>query len=1328
MAIHEKFIEERIPGWLTHASPARRQALRRVAVKIPEWSRNAAAAAHAELAQAVKARWSSQAKVDRLFERLSDVRRFADPLLRQALKNRFGVEVDVNRTYLRLYLPTGIAVGYQTKTLSLLDAALHNFESKESGAHYFDSASCFIDEPSTLGHFNVLAINDRISVSAFVSLCRELDIGGQYAQQLETLLLPTDALAKAVLASKVKTSQQDAFRAAVLLARMKGDIGSDCQASLLQLLDDSGSGPTQCCQLQILEARLTGIMVLAGDFERASTVMPLVVYIPDDPQHPVKEYPSTLAFKSALTERLRSTDYQRFFARFVAHEHRGSFFAALDQHLHVVMWHPPQPGDPRPAWRRARVDNPALRFDMHRIQGDPWQWLYQESLNKILNDARAIAVPTADADRKSRWALWDSIVNVASIVLQVASLVAMPFVPLMGELMLAYATYQLLDETFTGILDWAEGQVSEAADHLLAIAENLAQLATFGAAGAVAGKMLAIKPSGFVEGLKPVALHDGRTRLWNPDLQPYETPLSPPSEGAQDALGLRLHAGKTVLTLENRTYEVAANPESGAYHVRHPKRPNAYRPRLTHNGAGAWAHEVERPMEWQGAQLFRRLGHSVAEFSDETARRILAASGVDDAMLRHVHVHARRPPALLEDTIRRFKLDQRIQVFREQMLSPDPGVYAKADVQLQKHLLQMQQVNLPEVRLRAGQLMETLWDVLGEREQKQLLGLSPAPGDALPARHVRTALLRGRMARWAEENRGPLFRVLEESFESAASAETQQMRRTFPGLPRTVAEELWREASAAERLLLHNSPGMPRRMAQEALFYLRELRLTRAYEGLYLQAVSSADSDKLALHMLETLEGWKADIRLEVREGHFEGALLDSVGPIDAPIRKVLVRQQNQYETFDEHGLHLHGRDELFAAIQRALPQAQREALGLPHVGQVRELEQKLRQQALLPRPELRELFGQPPLEPRARSPMGLAVRRSGYLLGGGDLEPPEARPLAQRFRALFPTLSEEDLAALRHERLTGDPSLAMAHLEIEYLSLVNDLELWVKDVPSRHPVTGALLDAGTVEEQRFNRQAFMEELKASWSHKQTLASPYEPHHFYLYLDVMGTLPELSASFGHVTELVLGSRTQPLRGHGFLKSFTGLQFLTLEGVNLGTFPEEIYQMRSLQSLTLNDCAVQLTDATAEGLSRIESLKLLSLNDNPLGQSPHVGFMKELRDLYLRNTQLTEVPSGLSDLECLSRVDLTFNAIVELPEELFEVPDTRDVDFNLSGNPLSLVSLRQIGAYLDGAGLDRKVSIRFDGLNPDVEVVESDSEGPSSDSALGSDEGSDEELD
>lgn len=63
----------------------------------------------------------------------------------------------------------------------------------------------------------------------------------------------------------------------------------------------------------------------------------------------------------------------------------------------------------------------------------------------------------------------------------------------------------------------------------------------------------------------------------------------------------------------------------------------------------------------QTAQLFRRMGRSVGQFSAAMVARVLAVSGVDESVLRDVLIHDRPAPFLLEDTIRRLELDQTIQ-------------------------------------------------------------------------------------------------------------------------------------------------------------------------------------------------------------------------------------------------------------------------------------------------------------------------------------------------------------------------------------------------------------------------------------------------------------------------------------------------------------------------------------------------------------------------------------------------------------------------------------------------------------------------------------------
>jgi hypothetical protein len=105
--------------------------------------------------------------------------------------------------------------------------------------------------------------------------------------------------------------------------------------------------------------------------------------------------------------------------------------------------------------------------------------------------------------------------------------------------------------------------------------------------------------------------------------------------------------------------------------------------------------------------------------------------------------------------------------------------------------------------------------------------------------------------------------------------------------------------------------------------------VARAYEGLYLDELHNTDTERLQLHSLAALPGWPADLRLEIREYSSSGTLRDSLGPEDAPIRKVLILgEDGRYEARDALDQHLHGADTLYAAVLHALPDQQRVALG----------------------------------------------------------------------------------------------------------------------------------------------------------------------------------------------------------------------------------------------------------------------------------------------------------------------------------------------------------------------------------------------------------------
>jgi hypothetical protein len=279
----------------------------------------------------------------------------------------------------------------------------------------------------------------------------------------------------------------------------------------------------------MMDAALTGIIVITAEPQTSDKPEPVIVYVPSDPEHPLKEYPSPLEFMAELTRQLRDTSskpsesYQQFFSQFVAHQQRGHFFYGLNDRLSKVKWQPAPPGSSLPSWRETPVDNPHLQFRLSKVKedretrfaGNLWDYLYQQKLNKILNDAREIAIATEYADRMARWAWWDNLEKMLSDILNAALLVAIPLVPGLGELMLAYTAYQLTSEVVEGIVDLAEGRLAEAAEQTLNVLESVVQLGAF-AAGVTLGKIVQAKLSPFFEGMKPVQIPSGTPCLRYP--------------------------------------------------------------------------------------------------------------------------------------------------------------------------------------------------------------------------------------------------------------------------------------------------------------------------------------------------------------------------------------------------------------------------------------------------------------------------------------------------------------------------------------------------------------------------------------------------------------------------------------------------------------------------------------------------------------------------------------------------------------------------------------------------------------------------------------------
>lgn len=169
------------------------------------------------------------------------------------------------------------------------------------------------------------------------------------------------------------------------------------------------------------------------------------------------------------------------------------------------------------------------------------------------------------------------------------------------------------------------------------------------------------------------------------------------------------------------------------------------------------------------------------------------------------------------------------------------------------------------------------------------------------------------------------------------------------------------------------------------------MRISRAYEGFYLESVDNPDFDALALHSLENLPGWNADVRIELRHYRFDGKKLDSIGRDDAAIRRTLVVSDNGvFQACDERGNVLHSGGDLFTSILQALPDAERNALQI-QIGQGPALKAALRQHALKPYRLLSVLGDLPELKAPTFDPAIMRLR------GGA---PTQASELAQLQRS----------------------------------------------------------------------------------------------------------------------------------------------------------------------------------------------------------------------------------------------------------------------------------------------------------------------------------------
>lgn len=1207
-----------LPDWVLKASPATRTALKGAPLRVADWHTNATRQQHQSAKRAGEEYWTARNHLEARLARMQSARDFAESRLTAALKTRFGLELDVKTTFLRLYIPQDIpwfpikSGAARTWTVSLLDAALHNFQDSETRADAYESASTFITPPSPSGQFDTLPeVKRRLSIQDFTRLCRELDIGGQYETYLKEFLGFTQPVTAAVLETSVMDTHKAAFKAASEMAVMRGDLTSEANQLMIDFRTLRGH------DLTIMSSSLTGIVVFTPEPEHSTRALPIIAYIPDDPVHPLKQYPDSLTFIKDLTRKLRSPAYQVFFSRFVDHQERGHFFADLARRLSTVTWHERQHSDPLPSWRDTPVDRPNLQYAVTPIATELWTHLYQRQVNKILNDARTLAVSTASADRAARWARWDAFSKIATSILEVAAFVALPFVPFLGELMLAYMAFQVLDETFEGIVDWAEGLKSEAFAHVMSLIESVVQLGTFAVGGALAAdafrRLMSSEAIALFSTLKPVDISDGKTRYWKPDLTPYEQSVGLPKGATPDHRGLYQQEGKTLLRLEDRLYAVKPDRATGRFQIEHPQRVEAYQPSLRHNQHGAWQTVLDQPLTWDRETVMRRLEHRVESFSSAEREQILRTSGFHDDVVRETHVEHLRPPSLLTDTIKRYTIDRDIQALTEQPNHPDHDLALN------------QRLSLFESRYR--------------------------------------------------------------ELEKTADRQVQLLQGEIQGLPTDIAQELVDNASGTELMQMHNG-RVPQRLKDVAVKAMEAVRVARAYEGFYFDGMDTADTHRLALHSLESMPGWPARLRIEVREFSATGSVRDSIGPNDATLLKILI--QSDDGTYQLQSDNAPAAD-FYHALLRALPDTERTALGVSAKDPAA-FKRRLAEQAI-DQPQLRTLFAKNPLRKPFYDPttMRLPGGTDGYRRSHG-----ETPTFDDRVRQVYPSLSAEELRAIVSDlqRHPNGPRAELTRLSGELFQLHGDLERWVSDAPTLHHETGLALDDIELQAVRNNRRLLAQEIQRSWRRQSDrdfdVSEGAERYVLRFAEPVPGDLPNLTADFSHVSLLALEGHHGNQGVPGFLSRFSGLHRLELRRFSLDSLPEAIGQMADLEALILSECATSIDTVAWSKLSSITKLRVLDLYKNPVEGVPRIDSMPALTHLDLSETGLTAIPGGALESTRLNTLLLMNNHLTELPAELFESPVYEKRGVHLADNPLSEQARNLIKQYYFETSYDMDV--------------------------------------
>lgn len=617
--VHDPFIGTRMPAWLLNASADQRQhyfkALR---------------------GQAVAVRTAAE-----LFARAGTLTEFAAERLTAALQQRFSLTLDIHTVELVRFEAVQSFPVHRDRAhrQSLLQAALANFSAAEAQPGAWQdrgwiapahATTTSIGRPAHAG-LMVLSIAREailpVPLEAFADCCRRLDIGAQYQAHLRSIFAMNSPASGAFRGFREHLTA--CLRVQVHVALMSKNLSPAACRMLLGMLDKPaapfmwGDAPAELAWLEMLGSAFHSAHLVSGAFVvQRSDKQECVVYLPGDPQHPIKQYPSLQAFATELCGRLRQAPFRQFFLKLISQRRGEVFESRLLSALNAA----------------AKAD---LGLEAVPIERPLVDVLYTHAMVKIAEDARFHAVPAADCDQKARD---ERLARLRTRGVNVLNLLGL-FVPSLGVAMGVYGALGLLEDVFEGVDDWQHGQVKTAIGHLEAIAESLAT-------GVALGKLTSAE---FIGQLVPVSIKGGAQRLWRPDIQAYRSRARLPAHVVADGQGVLRHAGQAFIQLEGGLHEVIEPAAVGVPWSLRPPYTGRYAVPLEHNGQGAWRYAQENPLAWEGAALMARWGYRTHGYSQALLKDLRDISGVSEQQLRQALFRNEPMPAILADLLDRHE-------------------------------------------------------------------------------------------------------------------------------------------------------------------------------------------------------------------------------------------------------------------------------------------------------------------------------------------------------------------------------------------------------------------------------------------------------------------------------------------------------------------------------------------------------------------------------------------------------------------------------------------------------------------------------------------------